>query len=48
MRAFSRSIKLPAVVHPNKVDATYKKGILKIILPKKEGAKPKEIKVKVT
>jgi len=46
--AFSRSIKLPAAVDADKVDATYKKGILKIALPKKEEAKPKEIKVKAT
>ena len=46
--AFSRSVTLPVGVDTEKVDATYKKGILKITLPKKEGAKPKEINVKVT
>lgn len=45
--AFSRSIRLPAEIDEKGVDATYKKGILKIALPKKEGTKPKKIKVKV-
>ncbi len=47
MKAF-RSIKLPAVMDTDKVDATYKKGILKIALPRKKETKPKEIKVKAT
>jgi HSP20 family protein len=36
---------LPAVVDPNRVKATYRDGVLAIQLPKKEEAKPKEIKV---
>jgi len=45
--AFSRSVKLPAEIDVEKIDATYKQGILKITLPKKEEAKPQEIKVRV-
>ncbi|MBI5116853.1 Hsp20/alpha crystallin family protein [Candidatus Poribacteria bacterium] len=45
--AFSRSITLPAAVDAGKVTASFKNGILEIELPKKEEAKPKQIKVKV-
>jgi len=38
---------LPAAVIPEKAEATYKNGVLKIILPKKERAKIKVKKVKV-
>jgi HSP20 family protein len=44
--AFSRTMPLPVVVDTNKVDATYKEGVLKIILPKSETAKAKKIEVK--
>jgi HSP20 family protein len=42
---FRRSITLPTPVDPSKVGATYQDGILKVILPKAEEAKPKQIKV---
>src|SRR5436190_2364128 len=42
---FRRSITLPTRVDPSKVGATYQDGILKVILPKAEEAKPKQIKV---
>jgi HSP20 family protein len=42
---FQRSIVLPTVVDPNRIKATYRDGVLEIQLPKKEEAKPKEIKV---
>lgn len=42
---FQRSIVLPSGVDPNRVKATYRDGVLQIQLPKKEEAKPKEIKV---
>lgn len=42
---FSRAFSLPTAVKEDKVIAEYKDGILKIILPKKEEAKPKAIKV---
>ena len=42
---FRRSIALPTRVDAGKVGATYQDGILKVILPKAEEAKPKQIKV---
>ena len=42
---FNRTIELPAEVDPNKVDASYKKGILKINLRKMKSAETKRIKV---
>jgi len=45
--AFERKIKLPALVKPDKIDATFQKGILTINLPKSEEAKKREIKIKV-
>ena len=45
--AFHRSFSLPASVDASKVNASYKDGVLEITLPKKEGAKPKQIKVDI-
>jgi HSP20 family protein len=45
--AFSRTIKLPAEVDPDKVKATYREGVLELNLPKVENAKPKQIKVEM-
>jgi HSP20 family protein len=45
--AFSRTIELPADVKPDKVNATFKNGVLEIRLPKSEEAKNKVVKVKV-
>ena len=42
---FNRTIELPAEVDPNKVDASYKKGILKIKLRKMKSSETKRIKV---
>ena len=44
---FHRSVTLPANVDGNKVKATYQEGVLKVVLPKAEEAKPKQIEVKV-
>jgi len=44
--SFSRSICLPFDVDTDKVDATFKDGVLKITLPRSEAAKPKHIEVK--
>ena len=44
---FQRSFTLPSNVDTDKVKAEYKKGILKVTLPKKEQAKPKQIKIEV-
>jgi HSP20 family protein len=45
--SFTRSFTLPQTVDAEKVTADYSKGVLKITLPKKAEAKPKQIKVNV-
>ena len=45
--SFTRIFTLPTTVDSEKVSANYDKGILKIALPKKAEAKPKQIKVNV-
>ena len=45
--SFQRSFTLPAAVKSDKIDASYKDGILTVSLPKVEEAKPKQIEVKV-
>ena len=45
---FRRSISLPTRVDSNKVNATYKDGILTVTLPKAEEVKPKQIQVNVS
>src|SRR2546428_11462236 len=42
---FSRSFSIPATVDEEKIRADYKDGVLKIVLPKKDQAKPKQIKI---
>jgi len=44
---FSRYFSLPETVDPEKVRAEYKNGVLTVTLPKKEVAKPRQIKVEV-
>ncbi|MFP4446564.1 MAG: Hsp20/alpha crystallin family protein [Desulfosudaceae bacterium] len=43
--SFSRSLRLPEDAAPDEVDATYKDGVLRVVVPKKEAAKPKKITV---
>ena len=45
--SFTRTFTLPSTVDGERVSANYDKGILKITLPKKAEAKPKQIKVNV-
>jgi HSP20 family protein len=45
--AFHRAFSLPAGVDAAKINAAYKDGVLEITLPKKEGAKLKQIKVDI-
>src|SRR5215472_4457757 len=44
---FVRSFALPNTVDTEKVGADYKNGVLSISLPKKEAAKPRQVKVAV-
>ncbi len=45
---FVRSFTLPNNVDAEKIKASYKDGVLELTLPKKEEAKPKQIKVEVS
>ena len=44
---FLRSIELPGEIDSAKVSAEYKDGVLNVVMPKSEAAKPKRIEVKV-
>src|SRR3989337_75350 len=46
--SFVRSFTLPQNVDPEKIKAEYKEGVLEITIPKKEEAKPKQIKVELS
>ena len=46
--SFTRTIALPAEVDSEKSKASFKNGVLEIVLPKREDAKPKEIKIEVS
>lgn len=43
--AFCRSFQLPRKVDPNKMDATYKDGILTLVIPHEEASDYKRIKI---
>ena len=45
--SFTRTFTLPQTVDTESVSANYDKGVLKIALPKKAEAKPKQIKVSI-
>jgi HSP20 family protein len=45
--SFQRSVTLPTAVDFEKCKASFKNGVLEIEIPKKEEAKPKQIKVNV-
>jgi HSP20 family protein len=45
--AFSRSFSLASTVNPEGVKADYQNGVLTLSIPKREEAKPKQIKVNV-
>ncbi|HXG68183.1 MAG TPA: Hsp20/alpha crystallin family protein [Blastocatellia bacterium] len=43
--AFMRSFTIPANVDTNKINAEYRDGVLRLTLPKKPEAQPKQIKI---
>ncbi len=43
---FTRSVRLPTDIDADNVKASYKNGVLEIVLPKKEPAKTKRIEIK--
>jgi HSP20 family protein len=44
---FTRSFTLPSVVDQDKIKAEFKDGVLRLTLPKREEAKPKQINIAV-
>ncbi len=46
--AFARSFTLPASVDAAKIAAVYEDGVLEVVLPKAEAAKPKKISIKAS
>jgi HSP20 family protein len=44
--SFSRSFTLPAEVDAERVEAVLKEGILTLVLPKAEAARPRQISIK--
>jgi len=45
--AFTRSFTLPTVVDTENIKAEYKDGVLRVVLPKREEAKPKQISINI-
>jgi HSP20 family protein len=43
---FQRSLRLPSLVKADRVDASFKNGVLNVTLAKTEESKPKKIKIK--
>jgi HSP20 family protein len=44
--SFSRSFRIPGKVETDKIDANYKDGVLKVLIPKVEGTETKKIEIK--
>lgn len=44
---FERIMRLPTAVKEDKIEASYEKGVLKIVMPKTEAKKEKAVKIKV-
>jgi HSP20 family protein len=42
---FRRVIALPEDAEPTRVEATYRNGVLKVVVPKRESSKPRQIQV---
>jgi len=45
---FERAFALPSTVDPEKIEAKVEAGVLSVVLPKAERARPREIPVKVS
>lgn len=45
--SFTRSLSLPDYVDASKINASYRNGMLEVVIPKTEQAKPRQIKVQV-
>jgi HSP20 family protein len=43
-QSFSRSFSLPTLVDTDKIEAKYEKGILSVVIPKREELKPKPVR----
>ena len=43
--AFSRSFSLPRTVNPDRIEASYKDGVLSITIPKREETKARQIQI---
>ncbi|NLD39570.1 MAG: Hsp20/alpha crystallin family protein [Desulfatiglans sp.] len=44
--SFNRSFRIPGKVEADKIDASYKDGVLKVVLPKAEGTETKKIEIR--
>jgi len=43
---FRRVVSLPEDADPGRVEASYRDGVVKIVIPKREASKPRRIEVK--
>ena len=46
--SFRRVVSLPDEVDPARIEATYRDGVLRIVVPKREAVKPRRIEIKGT
>lgn len=46
--SFTRTIAMPVEIENEKASASFKEGVLEIVMPKREEARPKEIKIQVS
>ena len=45
--SFGRTVRLPVAIKENAVEATYEKGVLKIVMPKEEVKPASKVKIKI-
>ena len=45
--SFHRAVQLPTAVQGDKAEAQYENGVLKVVIPKQERIKPKQVKIAV-